>query len=64
MPLFVGFVCLSLLVSLQGPGVQRLYERLMRDYYPLARPVFNESEVLTVKLGISLMQIQDVVRKV
>ena len=44
---------------------KRLYDDLMENsgYDPLIRPVSNASEVLPVKLGVSLKQIIDVVRK-
>ncbi|CAM9321256.1 unnamed protein product [Lampetra planeri] len=62
--LLVLTVCASTVrVSLQGPSEQRLYGYLMKNYNKLVRPVFNESEVLTVKLGINLMQILDVDEK-
>lgn len=56
-------VSLSSLVSLQGKHQRRLYRDLMTDYNPLERPVFNDSQSLTVHFGFSLMQIMDVVRK-
>uniref|UniRef100_A0A8C3AT62 Neuronal acetylcholine receptor subunit alpha-7 n=1 Tax=Cyclopterus lumpus TaxID=8103 RepID=A0A8C3AT62_CYCLU len=46
--------------SLQGPDQRRLYNDLMVDYNPLERPVSNDSQTLTVNLGLSLMQIMDV----
>ncbi|KAL6113495.1 chrfam7a [Pungitius sinensis] len=50
-------------VSLQGPGQRRLYRDLMTDYNPLERPVPNDSQNLTVELGINLIQILDVDEK-
>lgn len=50
-------------VSLQGPGERRLYDDLMKQYNRLGRPVQNDSDVLTVQFGISLMQILDVDEK-
>lgn len=54
-------VCLSSIVSHQGPNQRRLYNDLMRDYNPLVRPVSNDSQSLTVYFGLSIMQIMDVV---
>lgn len=36
----------------------------MKDYNPLERPVFNDTQTLTVNFSFSLMQIMDVVREV
>ncbi|CAG6012406.1 unnamed protein product, partial [Menidia menidia] len=47
-------------VSFQGPNQRRLYNDLMRAYNPLERPVYNDSQSLTVHFGLSLMQIMDV----
>lgn len=40
---------------------QRLYEDLMREYNPLARPVGNFSDALILKMGLQLSQIIDIV---
>ncbi|XP_007231257.2 neuronal acetylcholine receptor subunit alpha-7 [Astyanax mexicanus] len=50
-------------VSLQGQHQRRLYKDLMRNYNPLERPVFNDSQSLTVHFSFSLMQIMDVDEK-
>uniref|UniRef100_A0A8C9SHG7 Neuronal acetylcholine receptor subunit alpha-7-like n=1 Tax=Scleropages formosus TaxID=113540 RepID=A0A8C9SHG7_SCLFO len=50
-------------VSLQGTQQRRLYKDLMTDYNPLERPVFNDSDSLTVHFTFSLMQIMDVDEK-
>ncbi|XP_061616655.1 neuronal acetylcholine receptor subunit alpha-7-like isoform X1 [Phyllopteryx taeniolatus] len=50
-------------VSFQGPDERRLLENLLRDYNSLERPVFNESQVLDVEVGIFLRQIMDVDEK-
>ncbi|XP_036399779.1 neuronal acetylcholine receptor subunit alpha-7-like [Megalops cyprinoides] len=59
---FMGTACL-LKVSLQGEHQRRLYRDLMRNYNPLERPVFNDSQSLTVHFSFSLMQIMDVDEK-
>ncbi|XP_072529866.1 neuronal acetylcholine receptor subunit alpha-7 [Salminus brasiliensis] len=50
-------------VSLQGQHQRRLYKDLMRNYNPLERPVYNDSQSLTVHFSFSLMQIMDVDEK-
>jgi len=42
---------------------KRLYTDLMEDYDKLIRPVNNDSETLTVKLGLRLTQLLGVVSK-
>ncbi|MED6287887.1 Neuronal acetylcholine receptor subunit alpha-7, partial [Characodon lateralis] len=49
--------------SQQGPSQRKLYNDLMTGYNPLERPVFNDSQSLTVYFGLSLMQIMDVDEK-
>lgn len=44
-----------------GDHEKRLYNRLLRNYDPLVRPVKNESDPVIVRLGIDLQQIIDVV---
>ena len=44
-----------------GPNERRLINDLMLDYQNLERPVFNESEALNLKFGLTLQQIIDVV---
>lgn len=50
-------------VSLQGPNAKRLYKDLMTSYNPMVRPVANDSESISVKFGVTLRQIIDVVRE-
>ena len=45
-----------------GPHERRLLNDLLEKYNDLERPVFNESEALTLKFGLTLQQIIDVVR--
>lgn len=47
--------------SVQGPDQRRLFRDLLKGYYPLARPVVNDSHTLPVQLHLSLMQIIDLV---
>lgn len=56
-------MCLVSVVSHQGPSQRKLYNDLMSRYNPLERPVFNDSQSLSVYFGLSLMQIMDVVSK-
>ena len=53
----------SFLVSVANPEAKRLYEELIkvRSYNKLIRPVKNNSEKLTVYLGLRLTQLLDVV---
>ncbi|XP_067351916.1 neuronal acetylcholine receptor subunit alpha-7a isoform X2 [Channa argus] len=61
--LFLAVTACTLKVSLQGKHQRRLYRDLMTDYNALERPVFNDSQSLTVHFGFSLMQIMDVDEK-
>ncbi|XP_041791344.1 neuronal acetylcholine receptor subunit alpha-7-like [Chelmon rostratus] len=61
--LFLSVAALSVKVSLQGPNMERLYNDLMKAYYPMVRPVVNDSQTLTVHFGLTLMQIMDVDEK-
>jgi len=45
-----------------NPDAKLLYDELLTDYNRLIRPVANMSEKLTVKLGLKLSQLIDVVR--
>ena len=44
------------------PDEQRLIWRLLNNYDPAARPVYNASHTVTVKFGYTLTQIADMVR--
>ena len=54
---------LTNMMSLASPDAKRLYDDLLRKsgYNKLIRPVGNTSDTLTVKLGLRLTQIIDVV---
>ena len=47
--------------SLQGEYQRRLYKELMENYNRLERPVLNDSNPVLVELGMTLLQIIDVV---
>ena len=47
--------------SLQGQHEKRLLNDLLNTYNLLERPVANESDPLTVRFGLTLQQIIDVV---
>ena len=40
---------------------QRLLDKLLTGYNPASRPVYNASEIVTVKFGITLTQVSDMV---
>ena len=51
----------SFLGCVSNPHAKRLYDDLLHDYNRLIRPVPNFTETLTVKLGLKLSQLIDVV---
>ena len=55
----VNFVAASGLVSC-NPDAKRLYDDLLSNYNRLIRPVPNNTQKLTVKLGLKLSQLIDV----
>lgn len=63
----IRLVCLILLSSsnnrlVQGnPDAKRLYDDLLSHYNRLIRPVSNNSQVVTVRLGLHLTQLIDLV---
>lgn len=40
---------------------QRLLDKLLKDYNPASRPVYNASDTVTVRFGITLTQLSDMV---
>lgn len=54
---------LSYLDVYGGPHERRLLNDLLEHYNTLERPVYNESEPLTLLFGLTLQQIIDVVSK-
>ncbi|KAM9410279.1 neuronal acetylcholine receptor subunit alpha-7-like [Pholidichthys leucotaenia] len=61
--LFVALTACMVKVSHQGPVQHRLYQDLLKTYSSLVRPVNNDTQNVTVTLGLSLMQIMDVDEK-
>ena len=62
----MGSVFLALLLAVIGgtlanPEAKRLYDDLLSNYNRLIRPVGNNSDRLTVKMGLKLSQLIDVV---
>lgn len=58
--LTIGFIP----TGIEGnPEAKRLYDDLLSNYNRLIRPVGNNSDKLTVKMGLKLSQLIDVVRK-
>ena len=47
-----------------NPDAKRLYDDLLSNYNRLIRPVVNNSETLTVWLGLKLSQLIEVVSSV
>ena len=47
-----------------NPDAKRLYDDLLSDYNRLIRPVSNSTERVTVKLGLRLSQLMDLVSSV
>lgn len=48
-------------VAQANPEAKRLYDDLLSNYNRLIRPVGNNSDRLTVKMGLKLSQLIDVV---
>lgn len=46
---------------MQGEHQRRLYKELLANYNRLERPVVNDSAPILVELGLTLLQIIDVV---
>ena len=57
----VSFTFLMVTPTGADQDAKRLYEDLLTDYNRLIRPVGNNSDRLTVKLGLKLSQLIDVV---
>ena len=54
---------LNLVTScMANPDAKRLYDDLMSNYNRLIRPVSNHTEQITVKLGVRLSQLVELVR--
>ncbi|KAH9639821.1 hypothetical protein HF086_013806 [Spodoptera exigua] len=59
--LVVGVLCVWGRLSDANPEAKRLYDDLLSNYNRLIRPVGNNSDRLTVKMGLRLSQLIDVV---
>lgn len=55
------FIALQFATGMANPEAKRLYDDLLSNYNRLIRPVGNNSDRLTVKLGLRLSQLIDVV---
>lgn len=55
-------MCVSMHWAEANPDAKRLYDDLLSHYNRLIRPVSNNSEVVTVRLGLHLSQLIDLVR--
>lgn len=68
---YLSTVCSSLILAVTlvvnfcpagaNPDAKRLYDDLLSHYNRLIRPVSNNSEVVTVRLGLHLSQLIDLV---
>uniref|UniRef100_A0A182MQE8 Neurotransmitter-gated ion-channel ligand-binding domain-containing protein n=1 Tax=Anopheles culicifacies TaxID=139723 RepID=A0A182MQE8_9DIPT len=54
------FIALQFATGLANPDSKRLYDDLLSNYNRLIRPVGNNSDRLTVKMGLRLSQLIDV----
>lgn len=59
--LLFGNCNVALVSATNNSNANRLYEDLMMSYNRFVRPVQNDSDTLTVKLGLKLSQLIDVV---
>lgn len=59
--MFSVLYLLQLAGVLANPDSKRLYDDLLSNYNRLIRPVGNNSDRLTVKMGLKLSQLIDVV---
>lgn len=61
-PVIVIVLVMSIFPLVNGYGdAERLYDDLINGYNSLIRPVANNSDRLTVKMGLKLSQLIDVV---
>ncbi|XP_028168015.1 acetylcholine receptor subunit alpha-like 1 [Ostrinia nubilalis] len=58
--LVVGLLCVWGRLTVANPEAKRLYDDLLSNYNRLIRPVGNNSDRLTVKMGLRLSQLIDV----
>lgn len=62
-PLWTTVLCINI-VCLANQDAKRLYDDLLSNYNRLIRPVENNTDRLTVKLGLKLSQLIEVVSKI
>ncbi len=55
------FIILPVIVVTVPTDEQRLLDKILHDYNTASRPVYNASHKVTVKFGITLTQITDMV---
>ena len=56
--------CFPELILVQNDDMERLFDHLMSKYNKNVRPVSDDDDLVTVKLGLKLIQIVDVVRNI
>ena len=60
--LMIMILMLNVQVDSGNPDAKRLYDDLMSNYNRLIRPVKDHGDKVTVKLGVRLTQIIEIVR--
>ena len=60
--LSLGIILLGLQHVQPNPDAKRLYDDLLSNYNRLIRPVANNTDKITVKMGLKLSQLVDLVR--
>ena len=58
---YLSMIFMNLIIFVQTEETTRLFRYLMSNYNKDIRPVQSNSDIVTVKLGLKLMQIADVV---
>ena len=66
LPHLVGLATLLLVIGMPppaggNPDAKRLYDDLLSNYNRLIRPVANNTDKITVKMGLKLSQLVDLV---
>ncbi|CAF1445431.1 unnamed protein product [Adineta steineri] len=56
----IVFMNIFSIILVSGEKIEELYQYLMSNYNKHVRPVENNSDILTVKVGVKLVQIDDV----
>ncbi|CAF4340072.1 unnamed protein product, partial [Adineta steineri] len=60
MKLHFLIVFMNIFSIISSEKIEELYQYLMSNYNKHVRPVENNSDILTVKVGVKLVQIDDV----